>query len=59
MICGGVPVRQHSTSAEIILRYREKQNEYVGDAFYFENARSIKRVSKETTSCDNKVPGEA
>ena len=59
MICGGVPVRQHSTNAEIILRYREKQNECVGEAFYFANARSIKRVSKETTSCDDQVPGEA
>jgi hypothetical protein len=59
MIRGGVPVRQHRTNAEIILRCGKEQNECVGDAFYFANARSIEKVSRETTSCDDQVPGEA
>jgi hypothetical protein len=59
MICGGVPVRQHRTNTETILRYEKEQNECVGNAFYFANARSIERVSREITSCDDQVPGEA
>ena len=59
MICGGVPVRQHKTNAETILRCGTMLNECVGDAYCCANVRSMKMVSRETMSWEDRAPDEA
>ncbi len=59
MTCGGVHVRQHKTNAETILRCEAKRYECGSDDFCSAHARSDKKVSGETTICNDRVPGEA